>query len=30
VWRVVEDHGMHLSISFYCDADLPPVLADAA
>ncbi|OQQ13028.1 hypothetical protein B0675_40125 [Streptomyces sp. M41(2017)] len=23
VWRVVEDHGMHLSIGFYCDADLP-------
>lgn len=27
VWRVVEDHGMHLTIGFYCDADLP---ADAA
>jgi hypothetical protein len=23
VWRVVEDHGMHLTISFYCDTDLP-------
>lgn len=23
VWRVVEDHGMHLTIGFYCDADLP-------
>jgi len=23
VWKVVEDHGMHLSIGFYCDADLP-------
>lgn len=22
-WKVVEDHGMHLSIGFYCDADLP-------
>ncbi|MFM9652785.1 hypothetical protein ACKI1S_42630 [Streptomyces galilaeus] len=23
VWKVVEDHGMHLSIGFYCDDDLP-------
>lgn len=23
VWRVVEDHGMHLTLSFWCDADLP-------
>jgi len=23
VWKVVEDHGMHLSIGFYCDTDLP-------
>jgi hypothetical protein len=23
VWRVVEDHGMHLTIGFYCDSDLP-------
>ncbi|MEY9995829.1 hypothetical protein ABIE67_007861 [Streptomyces sp. V4I8] len=23
VWKVVEDHGMHLSIGFYCDPDLP-------
>ncbi|WP_051820442.1 hypothetical protein [Streptomyces flavochromogenes] len=23
VWKVVEDHGMHLTIGFYCDADLP-------
>jgi hypothetical protein len=23
VWKVVEDHGMHLTISFWCDADLP-------
>ncbi|MFI6103202.1 hypothetical protein [Streptomyces sp. NPDC051310] len=23
VWRVVVDHGLHLSIGFYCDADLP-------
>ena len=23
VWKVVEDHGMHLSIGFYCDAALP-------
>jgi hypothetical protein len=23
VWKVVEDHGMHLSIGFWCDADLP-------
>ncbi|MGW5640308.1 hypothetical protein [Streptomyces sp. NPDC003832] len=23
VWKVVEDHGLHLSIGFYCDADLP-------
>ncbi|MET9445055.1 hypothetical protein [Streptomyces sp. NPDC006610] len=23
VWKVVEDHGMHLKIGFYCDADLP-------
>lgn len=22
VWRVVEDHGMHLTISFWCDAHL--------
>lgn len=22
-WRVVEDHGMHLTLSFWCDADLP-------
>ena len=23
VWKVVEDHGMHLTIGFWCDADLP-------
>lgn len=23
VWRVVEDHGLHLTIGLYCDADLP-------
>lgn len=23
VWKVVEDHGMHLTIGFFCDADLP-------
>lgn len=23
VWRVVEDYGMHLSVGFYCDGDLP-------
>jgi len=23
VWKVVEDHGMHLTISFWCDTDLP-------
>jgi hypothetical protein len=23
VWKVVEDHGMHLTIGFYCDPDLP-------
>lgn len=23
VWKVVQDHGMHLTIGFYCDADLP-------
>jgi hypothetical protein len=23
VWKVVEDHGMHLTIGFYCDGDLP-------
>lgn len=23
VWKVVEDYGLHLSIGFYCDADLP-------
>ncbi|MFF2383693.1 hypothetical protein [Streptomyces sp. NPDC058108] len=23
VWKVVENHGMHLTIGFYCDADLP-------
>lgn len=23
VWKVVEDYGMHLTIGFYCDADLP-------
>lgn len=23
VWRVVEDHGLYLTIGFYCDADLP-------
>ncbi|MEE1814246.1 hypothetical protein PUR59_04320 [Streptomyces sp. SP18ES09] len=23
VWKVVENHGLHLTISFYCDADLP-------
>ncbi|MET7924771.1 hypothetical protein ABZT43_12395 [Streptomyces sp. NPDC005349] len=22
-WKVVEDHGLHLTIGFYCDADLP-------
>lgn len=23
VWKVVEDHGMHLTISFWCDGDFP-------
>jgi len=23
VWKVIEDHGMHLTLSFWCDADLP-------
>lgn len=23
VWRVVEDHGMHLTIGYWCDGDLP-------
>ncbi|WP_306186935.1 hypothetical protein [Streptomyces sp. MK5] len=23
VWKVVEDCGMHLSVGFYCDGDLP-------
>lgn len=23
VWRVVEDHGMHLAIGYWCDGDLP-------
>ncbi|WP_333758445.1 hypothetical protein [Streptomyces sp. ISBFB 2968] len=23
VWKVVENYGMHLTIGFYCDADLP-------
>lgn len=23
VWKVVADHGMHLTIGFYCDTDLP-------
>ncbi|NUQ98058.1 MAG: hypothetical protein HOY79_16430 [Streptomyces sp.] len=23
VWKVVADHGLHLTIGFYCDADLP-------
>lgn len=23
VWKVVEDHGLHLTIGFYCHADLP-------
>ncbi|MBD3004715.1 hypothetical protein [Streptomyces sp. 5-10] len=23
VWKVVEDHGMYLTIRFYCDVDLP-------
>lgn len=23
VWKVVEHRGMHLTIGFYCDADLP-------
>jgi hypothetical protein len=23
VWKVVEDYGMHLTIGFYCDTDLP-------
>ncbi|CAM5428123.1 putative protein OS=Streptomyces rimosus subsp. rimosus (strain ATCC / DSM 40260 / JCM 4667 / NRRL 2234) OX=1265868 GN=SRIM_017515 PE=4 SV=1 [Streptomyces rimosus subsp. rimosus] len=23
VWKVVEDHGLHLTIGFYCDTDLP-------
>jgi hypothetical protein len=23
VWRVVENHGMHLTLSFWCDNDLP-------
>lgn len=22
-WKVVEDHGTHLTLGFYCDADLP-------
>lgn len=23
VWQVVEDHGMHLAIGYWCDGDLP-------
>lgn len=23
VWKVVEDYGLHLTIGFYCDTDLP-------
>jgi hypothetical protein len=23
VWKVVEDHGMHLTLRWYCDTDLP-------
>lgn len=23
VWKVIEDHGLHLTIGFYCDNDLP-------
>ncbi|HEY9369106.1 hypothetical protein [Streptomyces sp.] len=23
VWKVVKDYGLHLSIGFYCDTDLP-------
>jgi hypothetical protein len=23
VWKVVEDHGLHLTIGFWCDTDLP-------
>jgi hypothetical protein len=30
VWKVVADHGMHLSIGFYCDTDLPDALREAA
>jgi hypothetical protein len=30
VWKVVEDHGMHLTIGFYCDADLPAKHRQAA
>ncbi|GHD70401.1 hypothetical protein GCM10010317_077650 [Streptomyces mirabilis] len=34
VWKVVEDHGMHLTIGFWCDSDLPdehkPAHEDAA
>jgi hypothetical protein len=30
VWKVVEDHGMHLSIGFYCGADLPAAHRQAA
>lgn len=30
VWKVVEDHGMHLSIGFWCDDDLPGPAAPPA
>ena len=30
VWKVVEDHGLHLTIGFYCDADLPTEHRQAA
>lgn len=30
VWKVVEDHGLHLTIGFYCDADLPDQHRQAA
>ena len=23
VWKVVEDHGMHLTVGFWCDDDMP-------
>lgn len=30
VWRVVEDHGLHLTVGFWCDRHLPGELARLA